>query len=120
VAKQKILVIDDHRTVGMLMESVLKLRGFQVLHAEEGAAGLELARRELPALIFLDIMMPEMDGFRVCKQLKQDPTTSAIPVIFLSSFGEAVAVERGKAAGGDGFLKKPFKSDEVIGFCSGV
>lgn len=113
--KQKILVVDDHRTVGMLMESVLKLRGFQVLHAESGAEGLALARREEPSLIFLDIMMPEMDGYRVCEQLKQDPCTQAIPVIFLSARGENVAVERGEAVGGAGFIKKPFKTAEVLG-----
>jgi CheY-like chemotaxis protein len=63
--KQKIMVVDDHRTVGMLMEAVLKLRGFQVLYADSGAAGLELAQSEMPTLIFLDIMMPGMDGFKV-------------------------------------------------------
>jgi len=113
--KQKILVVDDHRTVGMLMEAVLKLRGFQVLSAESGAEGLELARKEMPALIFLDIMMPGMDGFKVCKLLKQDPATRNIPVVFLSARGESVAIDRGNQVGGDGFVKKPFKTLEILG-----
>ncbi len=113
--KQKILVVDDHRTVGMLMEAVLKLRGFHVLYADSGAAGLELAQKEMPVLIFLDIMMPGMDGFKVCELLKQDPATKSIPVVFLSARGEAVAIDRGKEVGGEGFVKKPFKTLEILG-----
>ncbi|OHB33863.1 MAG: hypothetical protein A2X84_10805 [Desulfuromonadaceae bacterium GWC2_58_13] len=111
----KILVVDDHRTVGMLMEAVLKLRGFQVFYAESGAEGIELARKETPALIFLDIMMPAMDGFKVCELLKQDLATQNIPVVFLSARGESVAMDRGKQVGGDGFVKKPFKTLELLG-----
>jgi len=75
MSSQKILVVDDHRTVGMLLEAVLKLRGYEVLFAESGAEGIELARNERPALIFLDIMMPVMDGFKVCELLKEDAAT---------------------------------------------
>ncbi len=113
--KPKILVVDDHRTVGMLMEAVLKLRGVQVLYAESGPEGLELAREEMPALIFLDIMMPGMDGFKVCELLKQDPVTQSIPVVFLSARGESVAIDRGKEVGGEGFVKKPFKTLDILG-----
>ncbi len=113
--KQKVLVVDDHRTVAMLMEAVLKLRGFQVLYAESGAAGLELAQSEMPTLIFLDIMMPGMDGFKVCELLKQNPATKNIPVVFLSARGESVAIDRGKEVGGEGFIKKPFKTLEILG-----
>ena len=115
MSSQKILVVDDHRTVGMLLEAVLKLRGYEVLFAESGAEGIELARNERPALIFLDIMMPAMDGFKACELLKQDPVTKDIPVIFLSARGEAVAKDRGRQVGGDGFVKKPFKTLELLG-----
>jgi putative two-component system response regulator len=86
-----------------------------VLYAENGADGIDLARKEMPALIFLDIMMPAMDGFKVCELLKQDLVTRNIPVVFLSARGEAVAVDRGKQVGGDGFVKKPFKTLELLG-----
>ena len=110
----KILVIDDHRTVVKLMEAVLRLRHYEVIYAENGEDGLALALREQPALIFLDIMMPGMDGFTVCERLKSDSQTSHIPVIFLTARGEETDVERGARVGGDGFVKKPFKTMEVL------
>ena len=112
--KGKILVVDDHRTVVKLMEAVLRLRHYEVIYAENGEDGLALALREQPALIFLDIMMPGMDGFTVCERLKDNPKTRHIPVIFLTARGEETDVERGARAGGSGFVKKPFKTMEVL------
>lgn len=112
--KGRILVVDDHKTVVRLMEAVLKIKGYGVLHAEDGVTGLDVARREKPDLIFLDIMMPGLDGFQVCRQLKLDPSTATIPVIFLTARGEASDVATGKAAGCDGFVKKPFRTLEVL------
>jgi len=115
-----ILIIDDHRPVGMLLENVLRLHGYGVLYAETGEEGLALARREAPALILLDIMMPEMDGFRVCEALKADDGTKGIPVVFISARGEAPAVERGKALGAAGFIRKPFKSQQIVEVLDGL
>lgn len=112
--KGRILVVDDHKTVVRLMEAVLKIKGYGVLHAEDGLTAMEVARREKPDLIFLDIMMPGMDGFQVCRQLKLDPTTAGIPIIFLTARGEESDVATGKAAGCDGFVKKPFRTLEVL------
>ena len=112
--KGKILVVDDHQTVVKLMEAVLRLRHYEVIHAEDGEKGLAMALREQPALIFLDVMMPGMDGFAVCERLKGDPKTRHIPVIFLTARGEETDVERGSGAGGDGFVKKPFKTTEIL------
>ncbi|HKK01439.1 MAG TPA: response regulator [Desulfuromonadales bacterium] len=112
--KGKILVVDDHQTVVKLMEAVLRLRHYEVIHAENGEQGLSLALQEQPALIFLDVMMPGMDGFTVCERLKTDPQTSRIPVVFLTARGEETDVERGEKAGGDGFVKKPFKTMEIL------
>lgn len=110
----RILVVDDHKTVVRLMEAVLKIKGYGVLHAEDGISGIEVARREQPDLIFLDIMMPGLDGFQVCRQLKIDPATAAIPIVFLTARGEETDVATGRAAGGDGFIKKPFKTMDVL------
>lgn len=118
--KPTILIIDDHRPVGMLLENVLRLHGYGVLYAETGKEGLELACREAPALILLDIMMPEMDGFHVCEALKADERTRDIPVVFISARGEAPAVDRAKAVGGAGFIHKPFKSQEIIEVLDGL
>lgn len=112
--KMRILLIDDHKTVLKLMEAVLKLRGYEVLYAEDGNRGLEVARTERPSLIFLDIMMPGIDGFKVCEELKADPRTKGIPVVFLTARGEETDVDRGMKVGGDGFVKKPFKTMEVL------
>lgn len=118
--KPTILIIDDHRSVGMLLENVLGLHGYGVLYAETGKEGLALARREAPALVLLDIMMPEMDGFRVCEALKDDERTREIPVVFVTARGEAPAVARAKAVGGAGFVHKPFKSQEIIEVLGGL
>lgn len=118
--KPTILIIDDHRPVGMLLENVLRLHGYGVLYAESGGEGLELARREAPALILLDIMMPEMDGFHVCETLKADGRTRDIPIVFISARGEAPAVERAKAVGGAGFIHKPFKSQQIVEVLDGL
>ena len=117
--KPTILIIDDHRPVGMLLENVLRLHGYGVLYAETGKDGLALARREGPALVLLDIMMPEMDGFHVCDALKADDRTRDIPVVFISARGEAPAVARAKAVGGAGFIHKPFKSQEIVEVLAG-
>jgi CheY-like chemotaxis protein len=118
--KPTILIIDDHRPVGMLLENVLRLHGYGVLYAESGGEGLELARREAPALILLDIMMPEMDGFHVCMALKDDERTREIPVVFVTARGEAPAAERAKAVGGAGFIHKPFKSQQIVEVLDGL
>lgn len=113
--KGKVLVVDDHKTVHKLVEALLKLKGYQVLYAEDGSQGIEAARREKPDLIFLDVMLPGMDGFKVCQYLKEDAVTRQIPVVFLTAKGEDADVERGRQAGGDDFIKKPFKSLEIMG-----
>lgn len=120
MGKPTILIIDDHRPVGMLLENVLRLHGYGVLYAETGQEGLDLARREAPALVLLDIMMPEMDGFHVCDALKADDRTRGIPVVFISARGEAPAIERAKAVGGAGFIHKPFKSQQIIEVLDGL
>ncbi len=111
--KAKILVVDDHKTVVKLMEAVLKLKGFEVVHAENGEQGLDVARRERPALIFLDVMMPGMDGFQTCQALKADPLTAQIPVVFLTARGQEQDMALGRQAGGDGFVKKPFQTLDI-------
>ena len=69
-AKKRILLVDDHRTVLRLLEAILKLKGYELLYAENGQQGMAMARQEQPDLILLDVMMPEIDGFKVCQYLK--------------------------------------------------
>ena len=112
--KRKILLIDDHDSVLKLLEAVLKVRNYDVCYASSGAEGLEMAQRETPDLILLDIMMPGMDGFKVCQALKQSEATKSIPVVFLTARGEETDREMGQRVGGEGFIKKPFRSIDLM------
>ena len=112
--KRKILLIDDHDSVLKLLEAVLKVRNYDVCYASSGAEGLEKAQKETPDLILLDIMMPGMDGFKVCQALKQSEATKSIPVVFLTARGEETDREMGQRVGGEGFIKKPFRSIDLM------
>lgn len=113
-SKGKILLIDDHDSVLKLLEAVLKVRNYDVCYASSGPEGLEKAQREKPNLILLDVMMPGMDGFKVCQALKQSEVTRAIPVVFLTARGEESDRDMGKRVGGEGFIKKPFRSVDLM------
>lgn len=113
-SKGKILLIDDHDSVLKLLEAVLKVRNFDVCYASGGAEGLEKAQKEKPDLILLDVMMPGMDGFKVCQILKQTEVTKMIPVVFLTARGEETDREMGERVGGQGFIKKPFRSIDLM------
>ena len=113
-AKRKILLIDDHDSVLKLLEAVLKVRNYEVCYASNGAEGLEMAQAEAPDLVLLDVMMPGMDGFKVCQALKQAEATKNIPVVFLTARGEDTDREMGKRVGGEGFIKKPFRSSDLM------
>lgn len=112
--KAKILLIDDHRTVLRLLEAILKLKGYDLLYAENGQQGMALARQAQPDLILLDVMMPEIDGFKVCQYLKGQPDTAPIPVVFLTARGAESDLETGRRVGAEGFLTKPFLAREVL------
>lgn len=114
MAKGKILLIDDHRTVLRLLEAILKLRGYELLYAENGQQGMAMARQEQPDLILLDVMMPEIDGFKVCQYLKEQPDTAHIPVVFLTARGAEDDLATGRRVGAEGFLTKPFLAKEVL------
>lgn len=112
--KIKILAIDDeevylHAIVGLLGET------YKILIALNGQEGLMIARSDpLPDLILLDVMMPDMGGFEVCRQLKKDPRTKDIPVVFLSALEEVENKTKGFEAGGLDYITKPFQGEEVL------
>lgn len=112
--KARILLIDDHRTVLRLLEAILKLKGYDLLYAENGQQGMTMARQEQPDLILLDVMMPDIDGFKVCQYLKGQAETAAIPVVFLTARGAEDDLEVGRRAGAQAFLTKPFLAREVL------
>lgn len=109
-----ILVIDDDSIVAKSVELSLRHDGFQVSVANSGVDGLRLARRENPDLILLDILMPGMDGYKVCRELRMDPLLGEVPVLFLTAKGKDEDKIEGFRAGADDYLTKPFNIDELI------
>lgn len=109
----RILVVDDHPASRMTAVAILSVEGYEVLEADSGLTALEAVIQGQPDLILLDVMMPGMDGFEVCCQLKQDEQTRLIPVIFITALNDRQARIRGIEAGGDDFLTKPFDRLEL-------
>ena len=112
--KETILVVDDHAENVHLLSRILQLEGYNVETAANGLEALAAVRASLPSLILLDIMMPGMDGFEVCRQLKAEEETQDVPVIFISALGAATEKLQGFAAGGVDYVPKPFQAKEVL------
>ena len=111
---EAILLVDDNPTNLQLLFETLDGRGYKLLIAKDGKTALSIARKAGPNLILLDIMMPEIDGYEVCRQLKADPATAEIPVIFLSALTETKDKVQGLDLGAVDYVTKPFQPEEVI------
>ncbi len=114
MAAGKILVVEDNPINRQLMQAILANSGHEVLLAEDATVGLELARREKPGLIFMDIQLPDMDGLEATRLLKQDAATRGIPIVAVTSYAMPGDRERILAAGCDGYLAKPVNYKEVL------
>jgi two-component system phosphate regulon response regulator PhoB len=112
--KQKILVVDDEPEAIELVAFNLKQAGFDVASAADGAEALKKARALQPSLIVLDLMLPEMDGLEVCKILRREPATKAIPIIMLTAKAEEIDRVLGLELGADDYLTKPFSPRELV------
>ena len=110
---KSILVIDDEQDVIDMLTLSLSKAGLKVRSATDGVAGLAKARQEQPALIVLDLMMPKMPGLEVCKLLKADPVTKAIPIIMLTAKAEEIDRVLGLEVGADDYVTKPFSPREL-------
>ncbi|MEW6751274.1 MAG: SpoIIE family protein phosphatase [Candidatus Latescibacterota bacterium] len=110
----RILIVDDNTTNLRLLAEVLEGRGHAVLAATRGSRALEIAATARPDLVLLDLMMPEMDGYEVCRRLKAEPQTASIPVIFITANDQPEAVVAGFAAGAVDYIPKPFRQQEVL------
>ncbi|MGD9150812.1 MAG: response regulator [Desulfobacterales bacterium] len=113
-AVEAILLVDDNPTNLQLLFETLDGRGYKLLIAKDGKAALSIAGKAKPNLILLDIMMPEIDGYEVCRRLKADPATAEIPVIFLSALTDTKDKVHGLDLGAVDYVTKPFQPDEVI------
>lgn len=108
-----ILVIDDDELVSRTLQRALKMYGYQVMVANSGTEGLQLARRHRPELFILDIMMPGADGYQVCRQIRGDPLLKDLPVLFLTAKAKDEDKIEGFRAGADDYLSKPFNMEEL-------
>ncbi len=114
VAKETILIVDDEADLLELIEYNLKKEGYNVLKAENGSEGIRLARKHHPDLILLDIMMPRMTGFEVCKVIREDNDLKQVPVIFLTARSDEETEVTGLDVGADDFLPKPISTVKLV------
>jgi DNA-binding response OmpR family regulator len=110
--KKKILLVDDEPNIQFIVSTRLKDMGFEVLTAKDGQEGLDLARAESPDAILLDLMLPKLDGYKVCRMLKFDKAYEKIPVIIFSAKGSEADKKLAVQAGADEYMVKPF--DPVV------
>lgn len=109
-----VLVIEDEPEMRRNLLTVLRLEKFRALAAENGRAGVELARKEKPDIVICDVMMPELDGHGVLQTLRNDPATASIPFIFLTAKGEKSDVRSGMNLGADDYLTKPVAKADLL------
>ncbi|MFZ9847027.1 MAG: response regulator transcription factor [Flavobacteriales bacterium] len=112
--KHKILIVDDDRDILEFLSYNLKKEGFEVFKAENGKIGLEVATQEIPDLILLDVMMPEMDGIETCYQIKEKPELKEVIVAFLTARNEDYSEISGLEAGADDYISKPVRPRVLI------
>lgn len=112
-ANKKILVVDDDPEILGMLDIRLGKRGYHVIGAADGEQALEQARKENPALVVLDVMMPRMNGWEVARALRQDPATQAIKIIMLTAIGAQMNEMTSPLYGVDAYLDKPFQFAEL-------
>jgi len=114
MSRGKVLVVDDEEYIQHILNFSFGAEGYEVITAADGEEAVKIARSEKPDIIVLDIMMPKMDGYEACKQIKADPQTQDIPVILLTAKGREVDRKLGAEAGADDYVVKPFSPGRLI------
>jgi DNA-binding response OmpR family regulator len=112
--QRKILIADDNENIREALTYLLEDEGYKLALARDGADTLKKVREFLPDILFLDIMMPEMNGYEVCRAIKNDPKLRNIYVIMLTAKGQVAEQERGKEVGADEYIVKPFSPMEIL------
>lgn len=110
----KVLIVEDEANIRQLVKYNLEKESFQVIEAEDGLQGLRLAKAEKPDLVLLDLMLPQMDGLEVCRSLKGNQATAALPIIMLTAKSEEIDKVIGLELGADDYMTKPFSPRELV------
>jgi two-component system alkaline phosphatase synthesis response regulator PhoP len=111
--KKKVLVVDDEMYIGQLIKKALG-NNYNVILASNGEDALNAARTEHPDLVLMDILMPKLDGYTACYQIKNDPVTKTIPVIMLTGIGHDLNRKLAEGMGANGYITKPFNPNELL------
>ncbi|GFO61762.1 response regulator [Geomonas silvestris] len=118
--KSKILVVEDEESLLKLESILFTSKGYTVTGVRDGKSALEAIERDRPDVVVLDVMLPDTDGFDICRAIKENPATRSLPVIMLTAKKSSVDLERGKVAGADAYITKPFKSVKVLEVIEGL
>ena len=113
-AHGSVLVVEDDREINSLVGAYAQICGFEYRPALDGTTALREARRETPSAVILDLMLPDVDGFEVCRRLRYDLHLTDVPIIILSALSSEKDKARGRECGADEYLTKPFNPDELI------
>lgn len=113
--KKRLLIVDDEVDLAQLIKFRMENNGYDVLLAHDGQSALEMARKERPDLIILDLMLPKMDGYKVCGLLKKDSRYSHIPIIIFTAKGQEDDMKLGQELGADAYIVKPFEPQVLLG-----
>ena len=108
------LIVEDEENILLSLEFLLTQEGYAVTTAGDGAAALQAARKQPPDLVLLDVMLPLIDGFEVCRQMRADPALRNTRIIMVTARGRETEVDRGMALGADAYLTKPFSTRELV------
>lgn len=111
---KKILIVDDEPNIAISVDFLMRREGFEVLVAHDGEEGLARIRTDRPDLVVLDVMMPKLDGFEVCRAVRADPDLAGGRILMLTAKGRAAEIEKGLKLGADAYIPKPFATRELV------
>jgi DNA-binding response OmpR family regulator len=114
MGKKRILVVDDEEDILSVLKFRLEANGYETLSASDGQEGLDKAKSEKPDLVILDLMLPKLDGYKVCRMLKMDESYKAIPVIMFTAKAQEKDEYAGKETMADAYISKPFESEVLL------
>jgi CheY-like chemotaxis protein len=118
--RYRVLIVEDEAPVREVVASALGKAGYEIHEAANGLEGLEKAEQIMPDMILLDVRLPDMDGYEVCRRLKEDPATGRVPVIFLTAVEDPTLHHRATTAGGTACLLKPFRLEALLALTNTV